>query len=235
VGDGGCALQGDVAIIVTASDSLSGLAAAPTVTVSGMTVSYDGESPSGTFNYHVTVDALTANGSHTVDASVADRAGNIGNATQASFCVNKNQISGSVQLEGFVGASRVVTLVATAGATTKTWTPTLSFAGGIASFTLTDVPESATNLSGKTAWSLRNNVLLTGGTNGQWVADLTGAEKLRGGDLNNSNSVNILDYGVLKINWFTSNAVADITGDGDVNATDYNIMKGNWFQTGDAP
>jgi len=71
--------------------------------------------------------------------------------------------------------------------------------------------------------------------NGQATVDFTGADTLPGGDINGSNSVNILDFGVLKLNWFTHNAVADINGDGDVQTMDYTILKANWFKSGDAP
>ena len=41
------------------------------------------------------------------------------------------------------------------------------------------------------------------------------------------------DYSILGNNWFTTHAVADITGDGEVNLDDYTILSGNWFTNGD--
>ena len=79
-----------------------------------------------------------------------------------------------------------------AGAALLRWRPT-------ASFTLVNVPDGAGTLSAKTAWNLRSNVSLGGGTDNQWTATLTGADKLLGGDINNTNSINILDYSKLKI------------------------------------
>ncbi|GMU20278.1 MAG: hypothetical protein AMXMBFR13_03750 [Phycisphaerae bacterium] len=67
----------------------------------------------------------------------------------------------------------------------------------------------------------------------QLLADFTGDAKLLGGDINGSNSINVLDYSILKTNWFSHNVVADITGDGDVNMTDYSVLKTNWFKVGD--
>ena len=45
--------------------------------------------------------------------------------------------------------------------------------------------------------------------------------------------INFPDYSILGNNWFTFNAVADITGDGVVNLPDYTILSGNWFTNGD--
>ena len=140
----------------------------------------------------MTVTSTTANGIATIDTSVSDKSGN-SNSDSDTFSINKNQITGSVELESFVGASRQVTFVATGGVK-ETWTPTLSFTGTTASFTLTDVPDGSTDLSAKTAWNLRRKVSLVGGTDNQWTADLTGGNKLLGGDLNDSYGF-FIDYG----------------------------------------
>jgi Dockerin type I domain len=224
---------------VTASDATSPLAAPPTVTVvdsasASMTVTYDGESPAGTFNYHVVVASTTANGAATISASVSDSAGNSESATARHFNINKDQITGQIALESFLGASRDVTFKATGG-TAKTWTLTLSFSGGVASYTLTDVPAATTGISAKTAWNLRQKLAVTLDGDGQATGvNFTGADKLLGGDINGDNFVNILDYSVLKNNWYTSNAVADIDGDGSVQLTDYSLLKANFFKRGDA-
>jgi hypothetical protein len=156
----------------------------------------------------------------------ADHIGENYVATPATFT-----ITGSVGLESFVGSNRAVTFVATGG-TPKTWTQTLSFSGSVASFTLTNVPEGTTGLSAKTAWNLRNKLAVTL-VDGQAVANFTGIEKLLGGDLNGSNTINMLDYTILRANWFTTNPVADITGNGYVNTLDYTILKKNFFKKGD--
>jgi hypothetical protein len=234
----GTALQGTVDIAVTVSDSLSGVAGAPTVTVtpnggSAEAATLVGESPAGTFNYTWTVTSTTPNGQAVITVSgLTDNAGNVAADATDTFEVDKNQITGQVELDSFVGAARDVTFVATGGAT-KSWTQTLSFAGGVASYVLTEVPDGTTHLSAKAAWNLRRKLPAALDGSGQATADFTGASKLPGGDINGSNSINILDYGVLKINWFTTNAVADIDGDGQVALSDYSIMKTNWFQRGD--
>ena len=226
------ALQGIVDIYVDVVDNgCAALVVPPTVTVAGIApVTYIGV-VGDTYQYEIEVLATTANGSHTITVDAADALGNASSDSSASICVNKNQITGSVELEDFVGSSRAVTFVADAGA--KSWSPTLSFAGSVASFTLTDVPDGTADLSAKANWNLRVK-LATPAVDGQATADFTGASKLRGGDLNGSNSTNILDYAVLKTNWFTTNAVADITGDGKVNLPDFLLLRTNWFQRGDA-
>lgn len=235
---GGTAVQGVVNIQVTASDPASGLAGNPVVTVtpnggSAEAATFVNESPAGTFNYTWTVTSSTPNGTATINASVSDNTGNPASAAAKTFNVNKNQISGQVELDSFFGGNRAVTFVATGG-TTKTWTLTLSFAGTVANYTVTDVPAGTTGLSAKTAWNLRRKIAVSPDSEGQVVnANFLGAWKLLGGDINGDNFINILDYGVLKNNWYTTNAAGDINGDGQVQQLDYAMMKLNWFKRGD--
>lgn len=245
------AVQGRVDIDVEASDALAGLAGPPTVTVTdsgttSMTVTYDGENPAGTFNYHVIVESTTANGVATINAEVTDNSGNTASDTD-TFNINKNQITGTVEMDTLSGdaynfARDVVFKATDAGdVVLKTWTVTVTFTNNtvtkIASGTytpLTDVPDTTANLSAKTAWALRRRLESLSFPDGQATAAFTGANKLLGGDLNGTNTVNILDYAILKLNWVTPNAVADINGDGGVAMLDYSILVGNWFQRGDA-
>ncbi|MHC4756967.1 MAG: SUMF1/EgtB/PvdO family nonheme iron enzyme, partial [Planctomycetota bacterium] len=142
-------------------------------------------------------------------------------------------ITGQVELQNFAGSNREVTFTATGGTETKTWVENLAFTGTTASFSLSDVPAGTKCLSAKTNWNLQRTVAVSMISSSQYSADLTGAKKLLGGDINNSNSINILDYTLLKINWNTTNSVADINGDGQVQTLDYSLMKANWFQVGD--
>ena len=149
-------------------------------------------------------------------------------------------ITGQVELEAFLGTgtsplhTRTITFVATGGASPATWNLTLTnTAGAVFDYTLTDVPEGTNGLSAKTAWSLRRKQSVTFDSNNQATVDFTGSSKLLGGDINNSNSVNIFDYALMKVNW-GHGGVADINGDGDTNILDYTIMKSNWFKKGDA-
>jgi hypothetical protein len=235
------AVVGLIDIVVTATDVLAGLAAVPAVTVtpnggSAEAATFVNESPAGTFHYSWSVTAGTPNGVATISASVADKAGNASTDT-ATFNITKHEITGTVELEGLAppvgGITRTVTFAATGG-TTKTWTVPVTFAAGASTgvYSLSDVPTGTTNLSAKTAWNLRRNVAVSY-TDDRAVVSFTGSNKLLGGDINGSNSVNILDYSLVKTNWFTHNSVADINGDGNVGMEDYAIMKANWFVVGD--
>jgi hypothetical protein len=226
------AVQGGVQITVTATDNC-GIAQAPAVTVTdaASVATVLTASGSGPWTYTYSITPATANGIATISATVQDIHGNTATDTD-TFTINKNQVAGQVELQGFVGSSRAVTFVATGG-TVKTWTQTLSFVGTTASYTLTDVPAGTTGVSAKTAWSLRNKLAVTLDSDGQAAAGFTGGEMLLGGDLNGSNSINVLDYSVLKTRWFTSDPVADINGSGRVDLTDYSIQKANWFLVGD--
>jgi len=249
------ALQGQVDIMVTASDATSPLAAPPTVTVvdsasASMTVTYDGESPTGTFHYHVVVLSTTANGAATINASVSDSAGNSESATAKHFNVNKTQIAGTVEMDTFRDTTyafdRVVVFKATnaGGTVLKTWPavrvhfvndPASGRASG--SYVLTDVPSGTARLSAKTAWSLRRRLAASFDGAGQATVDFTKAAggDLLGGDLDDSNTVIILDYSILRAHWNSYDGSADINGDGQVQLLDYSIMKNNWFGAGDPP
>jgi hypothetical protein len=111
--------------------------------------------------------------------------------------------------------------------------PVPTFDSSVASFTLTNVDglvAGANKLSAQTKWNLRSTVSFTDPTQVNFTGD---DNKLLGGDLNGSNSINVLDYGTLKSCWYTTNPVGDINGDGKVDNTDYGIQKDNWFKTGD--
>ena len=231
-------LQGTVAISVGASDALAGIEAEPVVTVTqggdALTVTYAGESPAGTFNYTVDIEPDAANGTWTIEATATDKAGNDASVS-GTLCVDKNQITGQVELESLVGGlTRTVTFVATGGVK-KTWDIPVVFPAdsAVGTFTLTEVPDGTTALSAKTNWNLRRKVDCSLDGDGQASADFIGTAKLRGGDINGSNSINILDYSVMKISWMATTA-GDINGDGATAMLDYSIMKSNWFVVGDA-
>jgi len=239
------ALQGVVSIDVTATDALSGLDGTPSVTVTpngGTAETATFVSQAGdTFTYQWTITAATPNGTAVIDASVSDNAGNT-SSDAASFNVNKNQVAVSIQLEDLApqsgGIVRTVVFKATnaAGDVLMTWTEDILFTTDTVDlYTLTDVPQATVALSAKTDWNLRRKIegLDMSANDGQAAADFTGDTNLPGGDINGTNGVNILDWSLMKINWFSDDPVADITGDGQVNLSDYITMKRNWFTAGD--
>jgi hypothetical protein len=237
------AVLGQIDITVTAADALAGLAAAPVVTVTpngsaAEAATYVGESPDGTFNYTWSVAAGTPNGVATITATVADKAGNASSDT-ATFNINKHEITGTVELEGLVppagGITRTVAFAATSGMSTKTWNVPVFFAAGqrLGTYRLTDVPADTTGLSAKTAWNLRRKVAVTYAADRAVVSFTGTGSMLLGGDLNGSNSINVLDYSLLRTSWYTTNPAADINGSGKVDLTDYSILKANWFKVGD--
>jgi hypothetical protein len=235
------ALQGDVTITVTASDNC-GLDGAPmvvlvngpdTVDITGSAV----EGPAGTFTYTWTISATTANGTWNVTVTAKDDAANT--ATDSfTICVNKTQVSGSVQSQGFVGGVRDVTFVATDAGNNvlATWTVPLTFTGDTAPYTLIAVPPDTAHLSVKTKWTLRVRQDVTF-VNGQAVNNFTGSDMMRGGDIapqpDPDNQVNFPDYAQLAEDYFTTMARSDINGDGVVNVIDYGILADNWFMAGD--
>jgi len=65
------------------------------------------------------------------------------------------------------------------------------------------------------------------------VNAFTGTRRLRGGDFDGNNIVNLADYNRLRAVFPGVASVADITGDGYVNVGDYNILRANWLTAGD--
>jgi hypothetical protein len=240
------AVQGTVTIHVTAGDNCGLSPAVPAVTVldaggNPLAVVADGESPPGTFNYHAMVTSATANGLAVITATANDGTGNETGDTD-TFLINKNQITGTVSFSTLssasYGFSRDVVFVATdsGDAVLKTWTLALAFTNdtgtqvAAGSYVLSDVPDGTAQLSAKTDWHLRRREAVSLDTDGQASA----AFVLLGGDIKPDNFVNILDYSVLKNNWNSTNAVADVNGDGQVQGLDYSLVKTNWFVRGDA-
>ena len=240
-------VQGTVNISVQASDAC-GLLGQPSISlVNGLvteTATSDGESPTGTFNYHWNVTPATSNGTWTVTITVSDSCQSA--TSQFNLCMNSAQLSGQVQLEGFVGTgtvplhTRTVTFVATDGPGTnanalKTWTVAVAnVSGDTFAYTLSDAPAGTQGLSAKTDWNLRSKVPVTLDVNGQASGlNFTGSKRLRGGDFDGSNTINLDDYTILGNNFFTHTSAADITGDNAVDFDDYSILADNWFTGGD--
>ena len=252
-------IQGTVQIVVVASDNCSLVGGSPSVTLVNGTnietatfVSQSGD----TNTYTWVVTSATANGTWTATVAASDICHNT--TTNFTLCVNKTQVTGLVQLEGFTGTStninhtRLVTFVATGGVTNKTWNLTLTnVSGDTFNYTLTDVPADTTGISAKTDWNLREKLAVVLDINGQATADFIGNpldgwldavdHYLRGCDISainpalRDNSVQFFDYSVLGSNFFTFNSVADVTGDGQVDYDDYLILYLNYFTAGDAP
>jgi len=117
----------------------------------------------------------------------------------------------------------------------------------LAAYRLVAVPDVASmKVSAKTAWNLQET-LPVAWTGNDGVANFVndgvlGWDKtvpspdhyLRGGDINNDNSINLFDYNVLRTAWPTGDLGADVDGDGVLTSIyDYSLIKINWGQKGD--
>jgi len=253
-----CAVRGDVTVVVTASDAGCGLAGDPVLEAQDacsqeMTVSPPVEDPVGTFTFTVGIDSATCNGDATLSVTVSDVAGNDAEASD-QFCVNTREISGQITLQQLAppsaGVNRMVTFAASddAGTVLKRWHKLLSFPQWTQTtdYVLTNVPAGTANLSAKTGcylndpsnpdynpgWHIRRKLSVTwSDANGS--VGFTGDKQLLGGDLDNNNKIDVIDYSILKVDWFTQNGRSDVDGSGWVNIADYAIMRPNFFKFGD--
>jgi hypothetical protein len=189
-----------------------------------------------TYTVTLTVPTGATNGTYQVTGAVRDRSGNwSATANLGSFKI-ANEVLATVELQGFVGGNRDVVFVATssAGLVLKTWAAkTVTFTASVGTVPLEDVPAGTAAISAKTAWNLRSKATVPFTPEGVGAVSLTGAKKLRGGDLNGDNVVNLLDYSILRYHWYTVNPVADIDGNGEVTLPDYSILAANFYQLGD--
>ena len=162
------------------------------------------------------------------------------NTNSGTFTVTvESLVTGAVALEGYAGPAgsgnglRLVTFTGTdaGGQVTRQWNTSLTFALGVANYSLS-VPLGTANLSAKTAWNLRirQSVSLAGGP---VVANFTGTATLPAGDANNSNGVDLADYYALVAAWYTANSAADLDGNGRVDLDDYFLLANRWLETGD--
>jgi hypothetical protein len=189
-----------------------------------------------TYTVTLNVPVTSTTGVYAITATVLDRSGNISPVTSLGSFTIANEALATVELQGFLGASRNVTFVATdlAGAVLSTWTKSVTnFAAGVGSIFLENVPAGTTSISAKTAWTLRSKKSATFSPEGVGAISLTGADQLPGGDLNGDNVINTIDYGVLRYYWTSPDPTADITGNGVVTLPDYAVMSSNFYTIGD--
>lgn len=194
------------------------------------------------YGFTFPVTSATVNGQYQVVFTVTDRSGNETSHNFGTIEINKNQLEVTVELEGAAAGtfSRVVTFVFSDanGEVLKTRNETLTFTNGVGSFTFTDVDGNTAYLSAKPQHHLRKRLEVSFDANGQGSVAFTGDNLLHGGDLNDDNVVNMLDYAILRFYWLNEvssdpDAVAaDIDGDGSVNLTDYNILQARFYQQG---
>ena len=146
--------------------------------------------------------------------------------TAQATCV----VTGRVELEGFQGANRLVTFIASSGSgPLQTNAIALPFSSGAAAYSLA-VPTNAAFLSAKTAWHLCRRVP------GDFaLGPVTMNFLLPGGDLDGSNFVDIGDYFLLAGSWYLPNPAADIDGSGLVDLDDYFLLAHRWHEAGDLP
>ena len=152
------------------------------------------------------------------------------NTNTCSFTVTvQPSVSGTVALEGFVGASRAVRFSITDGVTfTNHLTQTLSFVGGVANYSF-GVPLGTTRVSAKTAWNLRKAHGSLSYVSGVATANFT----LPAGDITGDNQVDTSDYILLVQSWYQAVSAADIDGNGLADLDDYFLLANNWNEPGD--
>ena len=173
--------------------------------------------------------------SASVTALITARANGIARSQGLTITPKGATISGSIGLDSSVNLAQSVTFVfrPTAGGTPLTYTTTLGTDG---SFVLPGLPPAKYNLWVKGAKWLAQVVSVdaTGGN----VSGITAT--LPGGDADNNNTVDVLDFGVLVNAYGTDSKVtgsgydnhADFNDDGVVDVLDFGILVNNYGAIG---
>ena len=165
---------------------------------------------------------------------VHNAAGSVTSLVARLTVLSLGVVTGRVELEAFVGTQRIVTFLATdqRGSILKTWNLPLVFTSSVALYTLPDVPLAAVGLSAKTEWTLRQKLPLVFALEHATV-DFQGDKALPGGDFDDSNTCDMLDYFILAGAWYTHDPTADIDGNGRVDLDDYFLLAFHWYAHGD--
>lgn len=189
-----------------------------------------------TYTVSLEVPESATTGTYEVTATVFDRSGNPSTPTNLGSFVIGNELLATVELEGFVGAGRDITFVATdgIGGVLASWTKTVSFTGPLGRVNLENVPALTTGLSARTDWNLRSKVAVSLSPAGFGSPSFTGEDHLPGGDLNRDNVINTFDYTVLRFHWTQTTPVADVNGSGIVSGPDFNMIRQNFYKVGDS-
>jgi hypothetical protein len=247
------ATAGPVNIAVAASDVSSGLAGHPVVTVtphggSAEAAAFVSESPIGTFSYTWNVTDTTPTGSAEINASAVDNVGNIGHATPQSFTIAGPHLTLNIQLEGILSSSVTRTMKILLGGDAVPqleYNLPVTFVNQIGTLGLHGIPK----LPGYSCVSVKDTQHTVYSTQsivhsapGQYVANLTGNDKLLGGDVDNNDVVDVYDYGIIAVQWNTTGHPlappapdGDIDDNGKVYKEDFRIFWSHFLTRGDPP
>ena len=189
--------------------------------------------------FELAVTPATPDGTYNLDAIAMDRSGNAATLAIGAIEIAKYRLNVTVAAQGLIAAplDRDVTFVATSasGTVLNTWTLPVSFGAGQGVTSLEAIPDDTAFLSAKTPWTLRTRLAVSFDPGGDGSVSFTGSSRLRGGDFNGNNLVNLVDFNILQASFNATASVPDISGDGQVNLTDFNILNANWLVAGDPP
>jgi hypothetical protein len=193
----------------------------------------------GTTNTNpVFAQTLSLNTGDTIDFAVGSKGSFYGDNTPLNVTITTEgsptgTIAGTVTLQSTVNNSTLITFDLSSPGMTAVIQVTTA---GDGSYVLNDIAAGTYDMAAKGSKWLRqkqSNVVVQSGATAN--VDFN----LRGGDANNSNSVNVLDLNILKGTYGKSEGQqgyderADFNNSDSVNVLDLNILKGNYGKMGD--
>jgi len=182
-------------------------------------------------------------GTHKVTARATDACGNTGSDFLLVTVAPYNEIRLDVELSWPFTGTRCITLGLWNGTSALELNQTVTFTGGSATGVsvlapCASGPYSCVTVRDKLHTLRRTATLGVAGT--VYTAALTGADKLVGGNLNDSKYIDILDFGIFSWRYATNYGSgdttcttpyphADVSGDGLVNTADFTFISGNFL------
>ncbi len=188
-------------------------------------------------------------GTHRVTARATDACGNTGSDFLLVTVAPFNEVQLDVELSWPLNGTRCVTFGLWNGTSTLELSRTVTFAGGVATGVSLLAPCASGPYSCVMARDRLHTLRRTASldvTGTVYKAALTGADRLVGGNLNDSKYIDILDFGIFSwryaTNYGSGNTTcttpsphADISGDGLVTTADFTFIAGNFLMASEPP
>ena len=238
-------LEGTVLISLEASDQLSGLIDEPILMLTHqisaaeltpVLIASSNTASSTIYSWAVIMDGATETGVYDVSSIAQDRSGNMAVSAATLELVAP---SATVELELQVPLSgslnRQVTYSALSASMDELiqWQQNEEFINGSVVTELTSLPPDTAFIRVKAEKTLSRVQPVVFNASMHSLVNFTGTSNLLGGDLNEDNKVNVLDYFMVSSFWNTATDTADVDGDGQVNTIDYSVISFNWLLLGE--
>ena len=207
------------------------------VTVVGYQILRNGVSIATSTITEITDSNLTPATSHVYTVAAYDAAGNVSlpsiavTATTSPLFVKGVSFLSSLEVAS-AALSREFTFILFASGTT---TPSIQFTGNLDAEGKILIPDTFSVLKGDYDLSVSSPGHLRRKINSIAFTDNIQIliPALFAGDVNGDNTVNSIDWSLMRAQWLTNDIAADLNSDGIINSVDFSLLNKNWLYAGD--